>query len=139
MLHAALRLAAELGRAFDGRLLIVHILPIEMPSMFVEFPTPASDATLIDIARDRFARHVAEVLGEGPPPAYEVEVRWGIARLDIVPYAIERRADVIVIGTHGRTGITHVLLGSVAERVVRTAACPVGGRRRACHRHRLGG
>ena len=43
----------------------------------------------------------------------------------IVDYAQEHRADLIVIGTHGRTGMAHLLLGSVAERIVRTAPCPV--------------
>lgn len=43
----------------------------------------------------------------------------------IVDYADEQRADLIVIGTHGRTGMAHLLLGSVAERIVRTAPCPV--------------
>ena len=43
----------------------------------------------------------------------------------IVEQAGETRADLIVMGTHGRTGLGHLLLGSVAERVVRTAKCPV--------------
>lgn len=49
----------------------------------------------------------------------------GIPYLAIVERASERHADLIVIGTHGRTGAKHLLIGSVAERVVRTAACPV--------------
>jgi nucleotide-binding universal stress UspA family protein len=45
--------------------------------------------------------------------------------VEIVRYARDEGADLIVIGSHGRSGLSHVLLGSVAERVVRTAACPV--------------
>jgi nucleotide-binding universal stress UspA family protein len=43
----------------------------------------------------------------------------------IVNYDGEERIDLIVMGTHGRTGVSHLLMGSVAERVVRTAPCPV--------------
>jgi len=43
----------------------------------------------------------------------------------IVAHALENRVDLIVIATHGRTGLSHVLLGSVAERIVREAPCPV--------------
>jgi universal stress protein A len=43
----------------------------------------------------------------------------------IVAYALDRHVDLIVIATHGRTGLSHVLLGSVAERIVRESPCPV--------------
>jgi nucleotide-binding universal stress UspA family protein len=49
----------------------------------------------------------------------------GIAYKGIADYAAEWKADLIVMGTHGRTGLAHMLTGSVAERVVRTAHCPV--------------
>lgn len=49
----------------------------------------------------------------------------GYAPHEIVRFASEKNADIIVMSTHGRTGIQHVVLGSVAERVVRTALCPV--------------
>ena len=53
------------------------------------------------------------------------DVRAGSPFVEIVRYAREHDIDLIVIGTHGRTGLKHVLLGSVAERVVRKAGCPV--------------
>ena len=49
----------------------------------------------------------------------------GPAAKQIVEHAGKIGADLIVMGTHGRTGLSHLLLGSVAERVVRTAGCPV--------------
>ena len=49
----------------------------------------------------------------------------GRAYAEIVRYANEQRIEMIVMGTHGRSGLSHLLLGSVAERVVRTAGCPV--------------
>ena len=56
---------------------------------------------------------------------WDVEVAVGHPADTIVRVAQERGADLIVMGTHGRTGLQHVLLGSVAEKVVRLAPCPV--------------
>ena len=53
------------------------------------------------------------------------EVRYGYAYREIVRHAKEQNVDLIVVGTHGRTGLTHLFLGSVAEKVVRNAPCPV--------------
>jgi nucleotide-binding universal stress UspA family protein len=54
-----------------------------------------------------------------------VEVRIGDPGAEIVKVATELKAGLIVMPSHGRTGLKHLLLGSVAERVVRTATCPV--------------
>jgi nucleotide-binding universal stress UspA family protein len=53
------------------------------------------------------------------------EVREGAPFQEIIVYAREKQIDLIVMGTHGRTGLAHVLMGSVTERVVRKAPCPV--------------
>jgi nucleotide-binding universal stress UspA family protein len=53
------------------------------------------------------------------------EVRTGATFLEIIDYAKTQEIDLIVIGTHGRSGLMHVLMGSVAERVVQKAPCPV--------------
>ena len=53
------------------------------------------------------------------------EVRVGTIFLEIIDYARAAEIDLIVIGTHGRSGLMHVLMGSVAERIVRKSPCPV--------------
>jgi len=53
------------------------------------------------------------------------EVRVGVDYREIIDYATKHDIDLIVMATHGRTGLAHVLLGSVAEKVVRKASCPV--------------
>ena len=62
-------------------------------------------------------------------PTGEVRVRhevlFGDGAKTIADYAAIRGCDLIVMGTHGRTGVAHLLMGSVAERLVRTAPCPV--------------
>jgi nucleotide-binding universal stress UspA family protein len=52
-------------------------------------------------------------------------IRTGDPLFEIVEHARTGHVDLIVMGTHGRTGVSHLFLGSVAERVVRTATCPV--------------
>lgn len=70
----------------------------------------------------RFIEARAGTLGTTRVKAH---VRLGAAATEIVRLAAEVDADLIVVGTHGRTGIRRVLIGSVAEAVVRTAGCPV--------------
>jgi nucleotide-binding universal stress UspA family protein len=52
-------------------------------------------------------------------------IRIGVPFLEIIRYAKDEDVDLIVVGTHGRSGLSHVLLGSVAEKVVRKSPCPV--------------
>ena len=66
-----------------------------------------------------------DLMLDGFQGAWEVEVATGPPADTIVRMAHERGADLIVMGTHGHTGLRHVLLGSVAEKVVRLAPCPV--------------
>jgi universal stress protein A len=61
----------------------------------------------------------------GTPASVSHAVRWASPVEGIVDYAREEAVDLIVIATHGRTGLSHVLLGSVAERILREAPCPV--------------
>jgi nucleotide-binding universal stress UspA family protein len=64
-------------------------------------------------------------LGGEPPTGGTVTYRHGVPHEEIVRYARERESGLIVMGTHGRRGLAHALLGSVAEKVVRSAPCPV--------------
>ncbi len=76
-----------------------------------------------------------EVVGAAQRAGVPIETTWviGFPAKDIVRLATEVQADLIVVGTYGRRGMSHLLLGSVAERVVRTAPCPVLTVRRAEH------
>jgi nucleotide-binding universal stress UspA family protein len=77
----------------------------------------------VEEARNRLdARRTAIQAGDVPLVA---TVRMGHVAQTIVDYAKEVGADLIVMGTHGRTGVAHFIIGSVAERVVRVAPCPV--------------
>ena len=87
---------------------------------------PPSPATVVreDPSEDALTR-LHDMVPDPFRGAWQVEAASGHPAETIVRIAKERAADLIVMGTHGRTGLQHVLLGSVAEKVVRLAPCPV--------------
>ena len=66
-----------------------------------------------------------EIRGEAPGVKVTTEVFLGVPFVEIVKSARTRKAGMIVMGTHGRSGLSHLLIGSTAEKVVRHAPCPV--------------
>jgi nucleotide-binding universal stress UspA family protein len=121
----ALKLAAELGRAFRAELVLLYVVePFHTSGDVLSAGVAASVVEkLSETARTALAREVA-ILGRRGVRA-QSSIIEGKAAAVIVETARKVSADLIVIGTHGQTGFSHVFLGSVAERVVRTAGCPV--------------
>ena len=117
----AFRTAARLAKEHGGKLTVLHVLvPFYMPAD-VPFGMPAP-GDLIPEHRQMLQRLVTKVLGSGGP-AVTVLVDVGEASQRIIDAS--RRADSIVMATSGRTGLAHLVIGSVAERVVRHATVPV--------------
>lgn len=119
-LDYALALAAE----FNSQIHLVHVL--EFPAVFNSTSKP-SYAIWDKEAKKAAADRLAELIREKTDESISVksEVRFGRAFKSVCDVAQEQKADLIVIGTHGFTGLKHVLLGSTAERVVRHAPCSV--------------
>lgn len=124
----ALRLAVGLTRQGNTRLHLVNIGVI--PYVDVG-PYGASVPAVLIAANDEMAAEAKSALErvarEEVPQGVEVRthVRCGFPPEEILSEATECGADLIVIGTHGRTGVERVILGSVAERVIRSAKIPV--------------
>lgn len=121
----ALRLAAELARDSPALLVLAHVW--EPPRWSTgEIPlAPSVTQDMVDAEEAELARWKAEAEKLG---AKEIAVQLlsGVPWDEIVTLAkTDPAIDLVVMGTHGRTGIKHVLLGSVAEKVVRHAPCPV--------------
>lgn len=122
----AVAYAFELAQKFGAKLLLLHV--IEMPAYPVEgFVPPSIGSTLIDDLERQAWADLAQVLPEAQNDkvALTRQVVVGIPYRKIVEVAAAEKVDLIVMATHGRTGLGHLLIGSVAERVVRTAPCPV--------------
>jgi nucleotide-binding universal stress UspA family protein len=121
-----MKYALALAEAFGARLHILHVLDNALAAWEAEgLIEPPADyfRTIEESARKR----MSQVLTESQKAAFKVhiELRTGSPYAEIVQYADEQHIDLIVMGTHGRGGVAHMLLGSVAEKVVRKAPCPV--------------
>jgi nucleotide-binding universal stress UspA family protein len=117
--EAALRVARSLARDRGARLILLQVLPFEV--LFNELAVPV-DPEEYRAALERVGRHL-----DGPDLKYPVETRVsrGDAADEILRTGKEVGADLIVMGTHGRTGLGRLLLGNVAESVLPEADCPV--------------
>jgi nucleotide-binding universal stress UspA family protein len=122
---AALRYGLELARRFDARLHLLHVVqdPIAQPWAAEGFSAPLFQA-VSDWRTEAKARLTSLVpAADAHRVTVEATIAWPFA--EIIRHATERNIDLIVMGTHGRGGVTHMLLGSIAEKVVRRSPCPV--------------
>jgi nucleotide-binding universal stress UspA family protein len=119
---AALRYGVELARRFHARLYLFHVVEHPGEAAEAEYPIGLFD-TMKNAAHDRLRQLLtAEELGNLEPLC---AMHIGMAAEEIVRHAQDQDIDLIVMGTHGREGVVRALLGSVAEKVVRRATCPV--------------
>jgi nucleotide-binding universal stress UspA family protein len=119
---AAAKYATELARTTRARVTFLHVGNSAQAAFDAEFPIGLEDARE-DAIRERLLKIVTPQ--EQIELAPQFVVRPGAPATEIVRYAEEQGVDLIVMGTHGRGFLGHVVMGSVAERVVRTASCPV--------------
>lgn len=122
----AMRWAIDLASSHDGGIALLHVM--QPPA----FPAAHGGAPLVD--GDTLARVRAQLAGDLERARMEVEAAGvpasatvvdGVPFVEVISLARRGGFDLIAMGTHGRTGVAHALLGSVAERVVREAPCPV--------------
>ena len=123
---AATKYACEMAARFDSELHILHTLEHHLTST-PGFAAGLALPTYIDESRADAEKRLAGVLDSKWSAGRKViqSVVKGSPKQEIVRYAGKANIDLIVLSTHGRTGLSHVMLGSVAETVVRTAPCPV--------------
>ncbi len=118
----ALEYALRLAKDFNARLTLLHVLEVLAVPEFATYPI-VPDSDRIDDMKKKLTQLAAK---QGDPDLLEaVKVRVGPPFREITRAAESLNMDLIVIATHGYTGLAHVLLGSTAERVVRHARCPV--------------
>jgi nucleotide-binding universal stress UspA family protein len=140
----ALQWGASLAGKYGARLLLLHVIPKAVEQVFPEgagFVSPTSSFSegmavgsqpfgrqpiivdLVDKAQTELHDFADKHLKEAVP--MQVRAAVGKPAEEILCVAREEKVDLIVMGTHGRTGVRHLLLGSVAEEVTRHAPCPV--------------
>lgn len=116
----AFRLASALARDYDARLVVLHVIPAPVVAPF-EGPLPLPEGETGPKVRER----LLQVAPHDPKVRMEHIIAQGDPVKEIIHAAKENQCDLIFIGTHGRTGLSRVMLGSVAEQVLRQAPCPV--------------
>ncbi len=124
---AALAYATELAEKFDGRIHLLHV--VAMPYLY-PIATEMSGFPVNELATEAqmSARKTLEELAAGlglPPGRVSVETVVGTPVSEILETIGDERIDLVVMGTHGRGMVEHLLLGSVAERIVRRSPVPV--------------
>lgn len=126
MAKKALQYAVPFATTFGAELTLVHVVQPYVMSAEIGY-TPSelaiSQQDIIDTAREQLDKLCAHAIGALARSHAQVCV--GVPWREIISTANEINADLIILSTHGRTGLAHVLLGSVAEQVVRHASCPV--------------
>ena len=120
----ALEYALTLGALSDARVTLAHIVvPVAAPDL-VYGPVDWDEGEAMKQAKVRL-NEIKHEQGFELSKQIKILVRRGHPYHEIDRIANDIRADLIVVSTHGRTGLRHLLLGSVAERVIRHAPCPV--------------
>lgn len=121
----ALAQAVALARYFNGRVKLFHAAaPIPQSSPFAEIPV---DTHFYEMMRDQAARDLAAAASRAGTSGVPIDTELGTGSVvpGILAAAKEYDADLIALGTHGRGGFEHLLLGSVTEKILRKAPCPV--------------
>jgi universal stress protein A len=120
----AIQYARELAQKFGATLVLLHV--VEPPRYPIEgLPPSEQGGSLLADLEHLATRDLARVLANEAEVKVVRRVVLGTPYHRIVEVAEAEKVDLIVMATHGRTGFSHLFMGSVAERVVRTAPCPV--------------
>ena len=124
----ATKYACAFAEKFDAELHLLHVLETR-PSSTPEFAGGLALPTSVKENREACEHALLKVLdsawGQSRRGKIVRFIADGTPFVEIVRYARELSIDLVVLGTHGRSGLAHVLMGSVAERVVRKSPCPV--------------
>jgi len=121
-----LRYAAELARAFGAEVVLCHV--VAKADMLSQIP-PVGEGyfppNYEELQRKVATEEAAKALADAGIPQARVVIAAGAPFVEIINVARHENADLIIVGTHGRGAMAHALLGSVCEKVVRKAPCPV--------------
>lgn len=121
----ALKYAVEFAKTFSAKLYLIYVVePMIYPADFSmgQIAIPSTDINIKNRAEEEFKKLTDEI-----DNSLQVEsiIKTGKPFVEINETALEKDIDLIIIATHGHTGVEHLLFGSTAEKVVRKAPCPV--------------
>jgi universal stress protein A len=120
-----LEYAVNIAQKYNSELHLIHIIPnLNYFTPYESFFTPENLIVVEKNMEAEVNKDFDELMKKINVPAKKI-IKNGAAFVEIINYARTESMDLIIIGTHGRTGLEHILIGSVAERVLRKSPCPV--------------
>jgi universal stress protein A len=127
----AFKYAVDLAKKHDSMIYVLHVIDISyieeagrFETSYFKLPNGYGE-NLLQEGKAETDEFIKEGLGENQELRIERYIRKGNPYTEIVNFAKEIGSDLIIMGTHGRTGLSHVLMGSITEKIVRKAHCPV--------------
>jgi nucleotide-binding universal stress UspA family protein len=118
--------ADEIARRFDASVHVIHVVPtMDYFAPYESFMAAEYTETMQKGVEAEIDKKLDAVASMITGAAVTKAIRTGSASVEIIDYAESIGAELIVMGTHGRGGLEHILMGSVAEKVVRKSSCPV--------------
>ena len=121
----ALNLAMEFSKAFGAQLLVLHVIDYKDFPGYIDWAEKLHE--LLDASKRAAEERLQTLVKEIARTVTDAKTfcRSGVSAAEIVALAQEESADLIVVGTHGRTGVKHLVMGSVARSVLKMAHRPV--------------
>jgi universal stress protein A len=117
--------AVSIATKFDAELHLLHVIPnLNYFTPYESFLTPENLVAIERNIEKEVQKDFSKITEEIEIPA-QTAVKQGVTFVEIIDYVKDQAMDLVVMGTHGRSGVEHILIGSVAEKVVRKAPCPV--------------
>jgi nucleotide-binding universal stress UspA family protein len=126
----AVAIARDEAKAHGAKMILLHVIDLPMtlkPETVIIPDDTGAPINVKDYAVRQAEEHLTDLAARVAKDGVSATtfIRMGKPEDEIVKFAAENGVDLIAMGTHGRTGLAHMLIGSVAERVVRMAKCPV--------------
>jgi nucleotide-binding universal stress UspA family protein len=117
--------AVNIAKRFDSELHLIHVIPnLNYFTPYESFLTPENLVAIERNIEGEVGKDFDKITKKLDLPFKRV-IKTGVTFVEIIDYIKDQEIDLVVMGTHGRSGIEHILIGSVAEKVVRKSPCPV--------------
>jgi nucleotide-binding universal stress UspA family protein len=120
-----LEYAVAVAKQFGAELHLLHVIPnLNYFTPYESFLTPENMVAIEQNVETEVNRDMDKITGSLDIPVKRA-IKTGVTFMEIIDYIKTEHIDLVIMGTHGRSGIEHILIGSVAEKIVRKAPCPV--------------
>ena len=114
-----------IAKRFDSELHLIHVIPnLSYFTPYESFLTPENLVAIERNIEGEVGKDFDKITKKLDFPFKRI-IKTGVTSVEIIDYIKQQGIDLVVMGTHGRSGIEHILIGSVAEKVVRKSPCPV--------------